>query len=197
VPFAFSLGTAPGEVEPETYAANMGAHFTIVYRDFWNAAKLTRTPGLDTPAGRAGLQAGDVITTLDDLPIWGPIDVFGHHLDTKVDFLRDGKPETRTADLPRETPFPPGVPPEQFSRNFVMSFQLIPFGKHYGARITRMLTDASPLKRGGLETGDTIVLIDGQLIDSAQDVANHARETDVVYIDVRTGLLKKANVNLP
>jgi hypothetical protein len=197
IPKAFSLGTAPREVEPEIYAANFGLHFTMTCHDFWNAARLTRNPDPDTPAGRIGLKAGDVLETLDDLPIWNPIDVFGHHLDTKVRFYRDGKLETRVAYLARENPFPPGVPKELYAHNFAMSYQLIPFGKQYGVRVTRMLTDNSPLKAVGLEPGDKIVAIDGKLINSPQDVEDHGRETEIIYFDVRTGLPKRAVVNLP
>jgi hypothetical protein len=198
VPFAFSLGTSAREFEPDHYAANFGLHFTIVTLNFRRfAAKLTRDPEPDTPAGRIGLRTGDILFTLDDLPIWGPIDVYGHHLDTKVQFYRNGELLTRWGDLPRETPFPPDVPRELYSQNFVTSFQLIPFGKDYGARITRILAGNSPLKPIGLEPGDMIVRIDGQRIGSATDVANHVLETEVIFIDVRTGLLKGAKVNLP
>jgi hypothetical protein len=196
IPYAFSLGTAPRDVETEIYAANFGFHFTMTSRDFWNAARLTQNPDPDTSAGRIGLRAGDVLDTLDDLPIWNPIDVFGHHLDTKVRFYRGGQMETRVADLPLETPFPPGVPKELFAQNFVMSYHLIPFGKQFGARITRLLTNNSPLKAVRMVPGDRIVLIDGELIHSPRDVENHGRETVIIYIDVRTGLVKRAVVNL-
>jgi hypothetical protein len=197
-PYQFSLGTAPGVSEPDRYASSFGLHFSIIPLNFKKfAAKLTRDPEPDTPAGRIGLRAGDILDTLDDLPIWGPIDVYGHHLDTKVQFYRDGELQTRWADLPRETPFPPDVPPELYSQNFVMSYQLIPFGKSYGARITRILANNSPLRPVGMEPGDIIVRIDGERISSAQDVANHSRETEIIFFDVRTGLPKRENVQLP
>jgi hypothetical protein len=197
VPFAFSLGKGRGDVEPELYAANLGAYFTIVPKDFWYAAKLTRDPDPNTPAGRVGLRADDVLVTLDDLPIWGPVDVFGHHLDTKIKFDRNGQTKTLVADLPRETPFPPGVPKELYARNFAMSYQLMPIGKKFGARITRILPVNSPLKPADLVPGDILVLIDDEPIGSPRDVENHVRDTKIIYVDVRTGLVKKANVTLP
>jgi hypothetical protein len=198
IPFAFSLGTAPGETDRENYAANLGLHFTIISRDFWNAAKLTRDPAPNTPAGRIGLRAGDVLDTLDDLPIWNPIDVYGHHLDTKVNFYRGGRLMTTMADLPQETPFPSGVPTERYSRKFVMSYQLIPFGdKKFAARVTRLLANESPLKAHGFAPGDMIVKLDGDWIGSDQDVANHFGRTEIIYLDVRTGLLKQKFAQLP
>ncbi len=184
-PYAFSLGTAPREVEPDHYAANFGLNFTIVSVNFRKfSARLTRDPEPSTPAGRVGLKAGDILDTLDDQPIWGPIDVYSHHLDTKVEFYRDGRLLTNTAFLPEYTPYPPEVPKELYAQNFAMSFHLIPFGKQFGARLTRMVPPNSPLSFVGLESGDMIVKIDGERINSAQDVANHVQRTEIEYIDV-------------
>jgi hypothetical protein len=199
LPYAFSLGSAPREVERELFASNFGFSFSILPRDFGCVARLTRTPDPNTPAGRIRLQAGDIVETLDNLPIWGPSDVYGHHLDTKVQFFREGRTETRVADLPVETPFPPDVPRELYSQKFLTSYQLMPFGKACGMRISRMLARTSPLAAASpnIEVGDVIVLIDGQRIASAQDVESHFRETEIIFLSVRTNLPRRAVVKLP
>ena len=123
-----------------------------------------------------------------------------------MQFYRDGNLLTRTADLPLDTPFPPGVPRERFSNNFNMSYQLMPLGSVFAARVTRLLTRDSPLQavrlkpKGNLvhlEPGDMIVLIDGERIRNDQDVAKHYQKTDIVFIDVRTGMVLSGSVNLP
>lgn len=80
---------------------------------------LTRTAGVlvrgtvtNSPAAKAGLKAGDVITHLDSIQVDDP-DSFGYRLaikpvnsDTKLTYLRSGKPQMTTMTL---APAPEGV----------------------------------------------------------------------------------------
>jgi hypothetical protein len=87
--------------------------------------------------------------------------------------------------------------PEFNAPNLGIAFTLVRIGDAAGARLTRLPMAKSAAGQLRLEPGDTIIRLDGLPIRAAVDVLNHHGDTEVVFINVRTGLPQSAVVKLP
>jgi hypothetical protein len=79
-------GTPAGNGGPgETFAQNLGiAYEPVRFGDGTFGVKLTRYPVPGSPGAQLGLEPGDIITALDDMPFRTPDDVLNHTKDTTV-----------------------------------------------------------------------------------------------------------------
>lgn len=180
----------PGPVQaPATsqdrFAANLGISYQLVPNGNAYGARLTRYPVAGSPAAQLQLEPGDMITSLDNLPIYGPTDVLNHSAYTTVVYvnIRTGRPQSGAVFIPGPgPPNPPGPGPGPGPR-YVLGVVTVPVtlndgggassarrpGTYYdpnpggnvpvsGLRITQV-TPGSAAQRAGLEVGDTIVTI--------------------------------------
>jgi S1-C subfamily serine protease len=172
----------------DRFAANLGIYYQFVPYGGAYGARLTRYPVPGSPAAQMQLEPGDMITTLDNQPIYGPGDVLGHQAYTTVVFvnIRTGQPQSGAVfiptDGPPQPPNPPGPGPGPGSP-YVLGVFTVPVtlndggaaysarrpGTYYdpnpggnvpitGLRITQV-TPGSAAQRAGLEVGDTIISI--------------------------------------
>jgi S1-C subfamily serine protease len=150
------------------------------------------------PADRAGLQAGDIITKLDNQPIGKADDlierVHKHRAGEKVTLgiLRDGKEKNLTVTLEAQLPAPraqdrrPGDQdaddedqrPSQRSTSQPEGFLGVetrpdmrggPARRGEGVLITGVMND-SPAAKAGLKRGDLITKVDGRTITNPGDL---------------------------
>jgi hypothetical protein len=95
--------TAPrGLAAGEHFASNLGVYYTLVSLPNGLGARLTRLAQPGTPASALGLERGDTIVALDDLPIRKPADVLAHVDRTTVRYInvRTGKVQMGVVQLP-------------------------------------------------------------------------------------------------
>jgi serine protease Do len=141
----------------------------------------------DSPAAKAGIKAGDVIVSVDGAPVDSE-EAFGTALSTRG----PGKP------------FRLGVRRGTAERSVTVAGQTVPKGvaldvlreelgislreTRDGLRIT--ITDADgPAARRGLETGDTLVAVDGKPVKRLDDVSEALRDLgrSAVVLEVQRG----------
>jgi PDZ domain len=91
----------------------------------------------------------------------------------------------------------PAPVPEHYAANLGIHFKLVRIGGASGARVTREPDANAAASQRGLEPGDTIFMLDGRPIRSADDVRNHYAETTVDFINVRTGGAERCTLMLP
>jgi hypothetical protein len=101
-PQAFSLGLPVGASSAgEHLAGNLGVFYEL--KPFQGAfgARLTRSPVAGSPAAALGLEPGDMITSLDDIPFREPIDLQVHYARTNLVFvnIRTGQPQAAVVEL--------------------------------------------------------------------------------------------------
>ena len=181
-------------------APNIGMRFRLVKVGGAAGAQLTRYPAPGSGAAQLLLEPGDIIYNLDFLPIREPVDVMNHHGRTDVSFInvRTGQPQAGVMILPGYTPLPSDVPPERYAGNLGIHYQLIPYADGtLGARLTRTAYGNTPAAALRLELGDMIVRLDGEPIRKPEDVLSHVEQTKVELIDIRTGKLNTALVEVP
>jgi S1-C subfamily serine protease len=156
-------------------------------------ARLTRASVPGGPAASIGLEAGDMIISLDDIPLREPIDLQFHYAHTTLVFIniRTGQPQTAELDLG------PSTIVDHFAANLGIYYVLYPHGGSMGARLSRYPVAGTACSGLRLEPGDMIVSLDGQPIRTHADVANHIDRTTLEFIDVRTGERRSYQVNLP
>jgi S1-C subfamily serine protease len=86
---------------------------------------------------------------------------------------------------------------DYFAGNLGISYQLVPYGRAYGARLTGYPNPGSPAAQLQLEPGDMIIQLDNQLIYGPNDVLNHVARTTVVFVNIRTGRPQSGVVYIP
>jgi C-terminal processing protease CtpA/Prc len=184
---------------PEYSAPNLGISFRLVQIGGAGGARLTRTPVPDTAASKLGLEAGDTICFLDSLPIRAAVDVLGHHGQTRVEFInvRTGFPRSAVVELPDSTPPPAGTPREYFAANLGIYYRFIAHRGEIGARLSRSASANTPAGTLQLVRGDMIIKLDDEPIRKPNDVLNHVDQTRVEFVDIHTGRLRTASVQLP
>jgi hypothetical protein len=87
----------------DQYSAKWGIYYKAVGRPGGTfGIQLTRDPNPNSPAAQLQFEPGDMIVTLDDLPIRKPADLEGHYSTTRVVFvnIRTGQPQAATVELP-------------------------------------------------------------------------------------------------
>ena len=106
-------------------------------------ARLTRTSVPGSPAASIGLETGDMIISLDEIPLREPIDLQFHYGRTTVVFIniRTGQPQTAELDLGR------GTLVDHYAANLGIYYVLFPYGDNMGARLSRypVVGTASPV----------------------------------------------------
>ena len=123
-----------------------------------------------------------------------------HHGRTSLVFInvRNHRPQSGLMTLPPYTPLPDTVPAEQYAAPFGMHYQLIPNGDDtYGARLSRNASPGTPVGRIGLERGDMLLRIDGQVIRKPEDILAHYGRTTLEFINIRTGQTATEVIQLP
>jgi hypothetical protein len=193
-PQAFSLGVADGVSQTgEHLAGNLGVYYELKPYHSALGARLTRPSVPGSPAASIGLEPGDLIVSLDDIPFREPIDLQLHYARTKVVFIniRTGQPQTAELDLgPRNFV-------DYHAANLGIYYVLYPYGGSMGVRLTRYPVAGSACAGLRLEPGDMIVSLDGQPIRTHADVASHVDRTALQFINVRTGQPSSVEVILP
>jgi len=95
----------------------------------------------------------------------------------------------------------PGAPPAavQYSPRLGISFNLTPYGTHFGARLTQDPFPGSPLSQPqiNLRAGDTITHLDGLPLTRAAQLEQHHSRTSVTFVNGRTGQINTRWANLP
>lgn len=148
----------------------------------------TVTPG--SPAARAGLQVGDVITRLDQQPVKGATDVVafvaGHAVgdDVGVTYVRSGHARTATAaltDTPGEQALAQagqqgrlGLALQTLTPELAQSLGLPP---NAGGVVIADVRPGSPAAEAGLQVGDVIFELDRKQVTSAEDAVAKLRAT--------------------
>ncbi|HVS53143.1 MAG TPA: Do family serine endopeptidase [Opitutaceae bacterium] len=177
------LGVAPQDITEDlgsSFKVDKGALISDV------------TPG--TPADKAGLKAGDVITKINDTEIRDSrhllLTVSQFRPDTKVTiaYIRDGKPQTTTATLTRRTEDSAtrednaapkdegvlnGVGVDDIKSDVRQQLDIPPRIK--GAIITSIEPD-SPSARQGLREGDVILSLDQRQVENASEAVKLSAE---------------------
>jgi PDZ domain len=193
-PQAFSLGVASGgSPAGEHLAGNVGVYYEMKPYQSAVGARLTRPSVPGSPAASIGLEPGDMIISLDDIPLREPIDFQLHYARTSLVFIniRTGQPQTAELDLGPSTVI------DHYAANLGIYYVLYPYGGSMGARLTRYPVAGTACAGLRLEPGDMIVSLDGLPIRTHADVANHFEQTTLQFINVRTGEPSAAEVNLP
>jgi S1-C subfamily serine protease len=179
----------------DNYAPNLGISYQLVPYGGAFGARLTRNPASGSPAAQLQLEPGDMITTLDNQPIYGPNDVLNHSAYTTVVFVnvRTGRPQSGAVFIPGSGPTRPPYPPGPPSTPYVLGVVTVPVtlndggagayssrrpGSYYnpnpGGNVpigALRITGVSPggaAQRAGLEVGDTIVSINQTPTPDAQ-----------------------------
>jgi C-terminal processing protease CtpA/Prc len=149
----------------------------------------------DSPADKAGLQTGDVLLRIDGQRIQTSRDVrellrsLDNSRDLQVEVLRDGQPLTLTV-TPEKRDFPAfrhtmgsrrlGVNLQNLDPDLAAYFQVDP---NEGVLVTRIEPD-SPAEKAGIHSGDIITHINGNKVNSAEDVAGMISEGDAKTVEV-------------
>lgn len=158
---------------PEHFAPNLGINYNLVKKDSTTGAYVIATPRSGTPAATIGIEAGDIIVALDNLPFQRPEDLREHVDRTTITLIdvRDGETRELVAHLPageRSTPLPGGLQLGLTARTRIVypppnATQLQSSANAgqraepplYGLEITA-LDPGSPAARSGLQIGDVI-----------------------------------------
>jgi serine protease Do len=182
-----------------------------------------RVPSADSPAGRAGLRSGDVITAFDGKPVRMPRELTNAVASmpvgksVRVDFVRDGKAESVMVELAERTeealnaPVRPTPPPDQhgdmepgklglFAQTVTPEkAQELKLRAPSGA-IVMFVQPGSPAHQAGIRHGDIIHRLGRAEIKNADDLANASKalkEGDKVAIQIeRSGQLTWVTLTL-
>jgi len=179
------LGVAPQALTPEL-AAQFGTHRGALVAEV--------TP--ESAAEKSGLKSGDIITKVNELEILDPrqlllaVSQLAPGSSAKIEYLRDGKTMTATAQLERRpgetTAGRLGDPRHDGGEGLLsgvavsdltpqLRAQLQIPSRVRGAVITRVDPMGAP-GRQGLREGDVILELNRQPVQSAQDVTQISRE---------------------
>lgn len=183
------LGVNPRELdEPLARSFNVAPHSGVLVGNL---------PGNDTPAAKAGLKVGDIITTFDGKKVTTPRELTDAVTATpvgkscKVEFIREGQAQSVMvvlAERPSEfatnrnqpnTPSPEVDPTSATAPNLGLSAQDLTADmaarmnlKLSGGVIVRSVSPNSPAADAGIKHGDVIHRVDKSAINNGTDLAN-------------------------
>jgi len=159
----------------------------------------------DSPAEKAGVKKGDVITDMNDKPVSGVrpfVDAVtalkaGDELALKM--LRDGKEQSIKVKLgkrPAEPPTPP-VPPGKDEPFIGLALQPGPDGK--GVEVRDVL-GGGPGDKAGLKKGDILTQVEGKAVSDpaalAGAVADHKPGDELTFKVMRDGKEQEVKVKV-
>ncbi len=103
------------------------------------------------------------------------------------------------APAPRQIPTPRAPMPGsgQVAPNLGITYQFVPYGRAFGARLTAAPTYGSPAASIGLEPGDLIYALDNQYLRAPADLLAHVGPTTIDFVNVRTGRPQRNVVYVP
>jgi regulator of sigma E protease len=120
-----------------------------------------------SPAARAGLQTGDLITVINGRPIerWAEVERLleqnrGESL--SISFLRPGPPTSRFFDLRQLTPLTTVVDPEPLRAGGLVRFET---GIHSAEFFVAEVEKGSPAAKIGMRPGDRVTRFDGRPLE--------------------------------
>ncbi|HVF88434.1 MAG TPA: trypsin-like peptidase domain-containing protein [Blastocatellia bacterium] len=167
--------------------------------------------GSESPAARAGLKSGDVITAIDGRPVTAPrelTDVVASTpigKDVKVDFIRDQQPTSVTVEIAErptnvtaraDSPDDNNSGPSGETRLGVVAQTVTPEMAESmkltikSGALVREVVPGTPAQDAGLRHGDVIHRIDSAEVRSAEDLAAAAKTLkagDEIAIQVERG----------
>ena len=174
------FGAAVQDLTPELAAA-LGIDV------FRGAVVATVQP--DSPAARAGLRPGDVITTADGHAVTGAGDLRSRigllppGTEVSLQVLRDGRPRRLQAEI--EDPYADFIPGESLSSD--LEGALLGETERRGQRGRNRMVLVGPVRPGstawqnGLREGDLIIEANGQALDRLEALARAVREAGGLY----------------
>ena len=152
-----------------------------------DAGALVAEVSPDSPASKAGLQPGDIITSVGGREIKNPRDLAVTVAavkpgdDTKIDVLRDGNTQTLTADIgtmPNETASNDTGAGNGGEPSANVGLALAPLSpdmrgqldvpEHTKGAVVAQVRPGSPADNAGLQQGDIIVGVGSELVGSPQ-----------------------------
>jgi len=154
----------------------------------------------DTPAAKAGLQAGDVLTQINGQPITESDalvrDIGTHHPGEKVRiaYLRGGKPGEATVTL-AERPAEDDLRAQRFNSPSEggdtsegrLGIGVRPTGKGEQAGLVVTTVERGAPADGLLKVGDVILLANGEPVRSAEDLKAARKKGDLLLVVARRG----------
>jgi serine protease Do len=180
-----------------------------------------------SPAEKAGLQKGDIITKVNDSAVSSPEDLFEiiHNYKpgdkVKIVYTRDGKPQTTSATLEKSQEMPKDF---NYNYNFKMPpMRIMPdmngfedgmWGQKQpklgikaqdnedgkGVNIIEV-EDSSAAAKSGLKTGDVITQFDGTDVNSTNELVDQlqeARKKQTIKVTIlRNGVSQDIDVKIP
>ena len=140
-----------------------------------------------SPAAQAGLQAGDVITSIDRHQVSGSADLRNRvglapvGSQVEIEYWRNGVPKTVTLRIEPEGS--EAAPQAQYDR-----LAGAPFRDADGVVLVRHIEEGSPAAQSGLRTGDVIVAINRRQVSSVADLTEALRDAkSTIALDLVRG----------
>ncbi len=179
-------------VQAQMVSPQMASALNLPKRNPAQAGALVAEVEPDSPAARAGLKAGDVITAVDGKTIGNPrdlaLDIAGDKPgdQAKLDVLQDGEAKTVTvslASLPADEGSGPGAAADQHESVGLALAPISPemrsqldLPEHLKGAAVAEVKPGSPADRAGLQQGDVIVGVGSQPVASPEQAVRVIRQ---------------------
>jgi len=143
---------------------------------------IVREPTEDSPAGKAGVKSGDIVTAVDGDPIDDALDlsrtIAGKAPDSTVELTiwRDGaetkvavKLGTLTEDATKEEPTQPTPPADIAPAPSSVGLTLVPNSDGSGGLLIQDIDEDSPAAEKGFAVGDAILEVDNKPVSTVEE----------------------------
>ncbi len=152
-----------------------------------------------SPADRAGMASGDVITRVNESEIRdfaqlrNAIGLLKIGDEVKIEYLREGKPKVATAKIaaaPQETvarPESAGAQSALAGAHFTELDEEHPLAGKIKGVVVASVDPNSPAMRAGLEAGDVVTSINRQAVENIDDLKRHVNQKGQMLLHVRRG----------